>query len=103
MYKKYYVVKVVDVADRDTEEGKQAWDDATTHHCIPFVKDGCYLLERFWMGYSGDPYENLEAAIEDYGNDWSYQGMLPKVIADHILKTIPDFADWGSVMLDFRW
>ena len=99
----YIEVAVTPLIDRDTEEGELAWEDLTNHHDIPFVKEGRYLMEQFWCGYSPDPYENLERAKDDYGDDWTNEGMFPKVIADAILKQDPLFSDWEKVLIYVTW
>lgn len=101
--KEVYFIKVIDAVDTNTEEGQLAWDEATDHHCIPFVKDGIYQLTRFWSAYSDDPYENLEVCKEDWGGSWKHQGMLFKVIADYVRKQDPEFYEWDKIYLDFRW
>lgn len=100
---KYLEVKVSKIIDLDTEEGSQAWEELTNHHAIPFVKEGRYPLEQFWLGYSDEPYENLKISKEDYGNDWKNEGMLGKVVADYILKQKPNFKDWNTVLLNVTW
>ena len=99
----YLEVSVAQIIDRETEEGDLAWDELTDHHANQFVKEGRYLLEEYWLGYRNDPYENLEVSKEDYGNGWTNEGMLGKVVADYILKERPDFDQWEKVLLYVTW
>lgn len=82
----YTEVGAAQIIDRNTVEGLQAWSELTTHHAIPFVKEGRYPLSTFWLGYSSDPYENLKYWKEEAGDDWNGEGMLGKVIADYLLE-----------------
>lgn len=101
--KTYFEINPVKFIDRNTKEGEQAWEELTNHHAIPFVKEGRYPLTQFWVAYSDDPYENLEIWKEEAGKDWEGEGMLGKVVADHILKEHPDFNDWDKVLLYVTW
>ena len=99
----YFEVSATDAIDRSTKEGELAWEELTTHHAIPYVKEGRYLIEPYWQGYHVDPYDNLEIAKEDYGKDWTNEGMLAKVVADYIRKTQPCFEQWQRVLLHVTW
>lgn len=97
--KHYFEVNTNDFIDQDTEDGKKAWDELTSHHAIPYVLGGRFLLTQYWAGYSNDPYENLETCINDYADEWENEGMLGKVVADYIRSFHPDFDDWNSVLI----
>lgn len=97
--KKYIEIKTSDVIDRDTDEGEAAWNDLISHHALPSVLRGRYLLVEYWCTFSPDPYENLECFKEDFEDDWKFEGMLGKVVADYILKKSPSFDDWSTVLL----
>lgn len=99
----YLVVDVAQIIDRSTEEGELAWDELTDHHCHPYVKDGMFVMNRFWLGYSKEPYENLKVSKEDYGDEWTNEGMLGKVVADYVLKNDPSFEAWDTVLLNVTW
>lgn len=101
--KTYLEVRIAQIIDRDTEEGELAWEELTNHHAVPYVKEGRYPLTQFWMGYSDEPYENLQISKEDYGDSWKNQGLLAKVVADYILSKKPYFKDWNSVLLHVTW
>lgn len=99
----YLVVDVARFIDRGTKEGSLAWDELTDHHCHPHVKDGMFVMSRFWAAYSKDPYENLVTAKEDYGDAWTNEGMLGKVVADFVLKSDPTFCEWDTILLNVTW
>lgn len=115
----FIVIEACDVIDRDTKEGEMAWHELTHHHCIPYVKDGLWSLDEFWLGYSSDPWENRRLAHEDIDEararpdyvaeqdrsrrDDDCWGMLPIVIGDYIHSKDPEFQDWKSVLLHVTW
>lgn len=99
----YLEVVATKVIDRSTKDGELAWEELTDHHAIPFVKGGRYPLSRYWLGYSDDPYENLNSAKQDWGAEWTNGGMLGKVVADYILKKKPKFDAWDTVLIHVDW
>ncbi|CAL9969041.1 hypothetical protein VPHD479_0130 [Vibrio phage D479] len=118
-YSKHLIVKAVDAIHRNTPESELAWHELTNHHAIPHAKEGMYLLERFWLGYSMDPWENYGIAQEEIAEmraDAGYDehtdsgrtnddaaGMLGVEIANYIRKHDPSFDDWSKVLIDVTW
>lgn len=98
----YIELKIAKVIDRNTEEGEYAWSDLTNHHAIPFVKEGRYPLSQFWLGYSSNPYENLQTWKEEAGEDWDGEGMLGKVVADY-MTSLGYTGDYTDVLLHVTW
>lgn len=92
-------INVYHAINRKEIEGELAWQELTNHHAIPNVTNGRYPLIKYWNGYAINPYENLDLSKKELGNEWINEGILSKVIADYILKSLPNFNDWYSIIL----
>lgn len=53
--KRYLEIRLAQLIDRETPEGEAAWEELTNHHCLRFVKEGMFILDRFWCNEEGDP------------------------------------------------
>jgi len=90
-----------------------AWSELTDHHLFT---GNCtmMILERFYMAYSYNPYENLETAKEDYGEDWNFEGCLGVAVYEELKKlgyklnentanTTNMVEGFDGVLLDISW
>ncbi|MGL5564264.1 MAG: hypothetical protein ACRDC4_00855 [Plesiomonas sp.] len=99
----YVEVPLVQILDRDIPEHDQAWMEVCEHHCTPSPQYGRYQLTRFWAAYDQyDPDNNLEASKEEWGEEWTNQGMLFKVVSDY-LKENGYEGDYQDVLLSIDW
>lgn len=99
----YTEVPLAQILDRDIPEHDAAWMEMCEHHCTSYPKYSRYKLTEFWAGYHDyDPDENLECAKADWGDDWTNQGMLFKVVADY-LRGEGYEGDYSDVLLHIDW
>lgn len=83
--KKYLEIDLVQIIDRDTPEGEEAWDNLTDHHCVPFAKDGMFILDRFWNDNGEEPCQ------------------LHKIVMDYISAINANLDDYDDILLNVTW